>query len=365
MTVGMLIGGLVLLVLGAELLVRGASRLARAVGISPLVIGLTVVAFGTSAPELAVSVNAGLAGNADVALGNVVGSNILNVLGILGLSALAAPLVVAQKLVRLDVPVMIGVSALMWIFALNGVIGRVEGLVLFAGIVAYMAFLVRQSRRERADVLAEYEAGFGGKAQHGAGLLALQGLYVAGGLALLVVGADWLVDGAVAFAKFIGISELVIGLTVVAVGTSLPELATSVVASLRGERDIAVGNIVGSNIFNLLAVLGAAAAIAPAGISVNPAALAFDIPVMVAAAVVCLPVFISGFVISRGEGALLLAYFAAYVGYLVLDSTGHDATRTYGAAMLWFALPLTAIGLIVSFGVAWRRARKRTDTARP
>ena len=266
-TIAMLVVGFLALVGGAELLVRGASKLAAALGISPIVIGLTVVAFGTSAPELAVSVRAALfEGQADIALGNVVGSNIFNVLGVLGLSAAVASLVVAQRLVRLDVPIMIGASLLAFALALDGRVGRIDGALMLALGIGYTVLTVRLGRRESRAVEAEYAREFGERSKAG-GHLVNAGLVLAG-LALLVVGANWLVDGASAIARAFGVSELLIGLTVVAAGTSLPELATSVIAAVRGERDIAVGNVVGSNIFNLFIVLGASALAAPEGVAV-------------------------------------------------------------------------------------------------
>jgi cation:H+ antiporter len=347
----LLVAGTILLIAGAELLVRGASRIAGALGISPLVIGLTVVAFGTSAPEFAVTAGAAWSGQADLALGNVVGSNIFNVLFILGVSALVAPLVVSQQLVRLDVPLMIGVSILVAVLALDGRIGRVDGLALFTGILIYTAFLIRQSRRESAAIRAEYDEAFGaaGTPSWGPNLALL-----AVGLILLAVGARWLVAGAVAAAQAFGVSELVIGLTVVAAGTSLPEVATSVLASLRGERDIAVGNVVGSNLFNLLGVLGFGGLIAPAGIPVSTGALTFDVPVMIGTAIVALPIFFTGYRIARWEGALLLGFYAAYTARLVLVAADHPVQTQFDAAMLYFVIPLTALTL----GVLVTRARR-------
>jgi cation:H+ antiporter len=316
----LLIIGLVLLVIGADALVRGASKLAAAIGISPLVIGLTVVAFGTSAPEMAVSTVSGLNGQANIALGNVVGSNTFNILFILGLSALVTPLVVAQKLVKIDVPLMIAVSLLAYLFALNGVISRPEGLLLFSGIIAYTVFLIRQSHRENQVIQAEYAREYGAKEPLSLNVLVKNIMLILAGLGLLVLGSKWLVDGAVAIAQRLGVSELVIGLTIVAAGTSLPELATSVVASIRGERDIAVGNVVGSNLFNLMAVLGLAGLVSPSGIAVSAQALRVDMPVMIAAAGFCLPVFFSGSRISRREGALFLGGYMVYTAYLVLTA---------------------------------------------
>ncbi len=353
-----MIGGLLLLVAGAEALVRGASRLALGLGISPLVVGLTVVAFGTSAPELAVSVQSAWAGEAELALGNVVGSNIFNVLVILGLSALLIPLAVTQQLVRFDVPLMIGISLLLWWLAADGSLSRAEGALLFAGILAYTGWGVITSRRESATVREEYQREFGNAPGRHARMLvdlALVGL----GLGLLVGGSSALVAGATALARLLEWSELVIGLTIVAAGTSLPELTTSIVASVRGERDIAVGNVVGSNIFNILAVLGAAALVAPAGMAVAPAALRFDLPVMIAVALVCLPVFWTGGRIARAEGAVFLLFYLSYLLYMILHLTGHPARHVFDAGMLWLVLPLTALGIGASIWQAMMaRSRK-------
>lgn len=307
--------GLGLLVLGAELLVRGASRLARAAGLSPLVIGLSVVAFGTSAPELAVSLKACLAGQSDLALGNVLGSNTFNVLFILGLSALITPLAVSEQLVRLDVPLMSAAAALTWLLAANGTLGRLEGLAFLAGGVVYTVFLLRLGRRGPSLLGKGVQKAEEERAARKGQTLFLAVAFTALGLVCLSLGARGLVRGAVDLARFLGVSELVIGLSVVAAGTSLPEAATSVVASLRGERDLAVGNVVGSNIFNLLVVLGASAAIS-GRVRVAPAALHFDLPLMVATALVCLPIFFTGGRISRGEGGLFLAGYTAYLAFL-------------------------------------------------
>ncbi len=358
MTFVYLIAGLVLLVAGAEVLVRGAAKLAAQFGISPLVIGLTVVAFGTSAPETAVSVQASLNGSGDIAIGNVVGSNIANVLLILGMTALVAPLVVSRQLIRLDVPIMIGASLVTFGLAWDGQLSRIDGAILFSAVVIYTLFLVISSRRENAagadDEFAK-EFGLDEPAKPHAGLINA-GL-VLGGLVLLVVGSNFLVEGAVALARTLGLSELVIGLTVIAIGTSLPELATSIMAAFRGERDIAVGNIVGSNIFNLLCVLGLASLVSPQAIGVSSNALAFDFPVMIAVAVACLPIFFAGYCIKRWEGALFLAYYVAYTLYLVLTSTGRPFAETFGDAMIGYALPLTAITLLVIAGRAWKTQR--------
>jgi cation:H+ antiporter len=354
--------GLVALVLGAELLVKGASRLALSFGISPLVVGLTVVAFGTSAPEMAVSVQSAWSGQVDIALGNVVGSNIFNVLVILGLSALITPLVVHQQVIRQEVPVMIGVSLLLWALALDGGIGRSEGLLLVGLGVAYTILLIRQSRREtaavQAAVEAEYAEAFDRPRPGWRDYWGTQFLLILAGFALLLLGSRWLVEAAVGFARHLGVSELVIGLTIVAAGTSLPEVATSILAAIRGERDIAVGNVVGSNLFNVLAVLGLGSLVAPDGVPVPAGALTFDLPIMIAVSIACLPVFLTGYTIARWEGAVFLGYYVAYVAFLVADATGHVLADRLGQAIVWFVLPLTVLTLVVSV-VRHRRAAGR------
>ena len=357
MTYVYLIAGLVLLVAGAEVLVRGAAKLAAQFGIPPLVIGLTVVAFGTSAPETAVSVQSALNGSGDLAIGNVVGSNIANVLLILGVTALVAPLVVSRQLIRLDVPIMIGASLVTFGLAWDGELSRFDGALLFAGVMAYTGFLIYSARKDKGGDDDEFAKEFGlNEAPKPYAWAINLGLIIAG-LVLLVVGSNFLVEGAVTLARALGISELVIGLTVVAVGTSLPELATSILAAIKGERDIAVGNIVGSNIFNLLCVLGLASMVAPAAIAVSPNALAFDFPVMIAVAIACLPIFFSGYRINRWEGLLFLGYYVAYTLYLVMFSTGRPLAQTFGDAMIGYALPLTAITLVIIAGRAWHRQR--------
>jgi cation:H+ antiporter len=342
----MFAAGLATLVVGAEALVRGASRLALSFGVSPLVIGLTVVAFGTSAPEMAVSIGAALDGKPDLAIGNVVGSNIANILLILGISAIITPLLVAEQIIRQEIPVMIGASVLMVVMALDGGISRFEAALLFALVIGYSVFLIRQSRGASKEIQAEFESEVPKSDwdRHWAVQLAL----VLAGLGMLVLGADWLVGAAVAFAQAFGVSDLVIGLTVVAVGTSMPEIATSIIAAMRGQRDIAVGNVVGSNVFNIFAVLGATGLISAGGIPVPEAARNFDLWVMLAVAFACLPILITGREIARWEGAVFLGYYAAYTAYLVLAAQQHEALPAFSGAMLSYVMPLTVITLIVS-----------------
>jgi cation:H+ antiporter len=356
MTTLMFIVGLAALTAGAEMLVRGASRIASALGISPLIVGLTVVAFGTSSPELAVGVDAAWVGRADIVLGNVVGSNIFNVLFILGLSALIVPLAVAQQLVRIDVPLLIGCSIALALMALDGEIGRVDATLLCLGVVAYSSFLVWQARKERdPQIISEYaEAYPGSTAKHWLVNITLILL----GLLLLIFGANWLVDAAVVFARQLGVSELVIGLTVVAAGTSLPEVAASVVAAFKGERDIAVGNAIGSSIYNILLVLGVTALVAPAGIAVAQSVQNFDFPVMIAVSVACLPIFFSGYRIDRWEGAIFLGYYFSYTAYVVMKATAHDLLEPFSTTMMFFVMPLTLLTVFVLVARAWRAVPK-------
>lgn len=356
----LLLAGLALLIVGAEALVRGASKIAGALGIPPLIIGLTVVAFGTSSPELAVSMQAALSGGGDIALGNVIGSNIFNILFIIGLAAVITPLVVAQQLVRLDVPLVIGLSLLVFVLGLDGRLNRVEGIVLFLGLVSYIVFSIRQGRKETAAVQQEYADEFGGETAHTPAQWALNGALIVGGLAMLVLGADWLVDSAASIARSFGVSDLIIGLTIIAAGTSAPEVATSVLAALRGERDIAVGNAVGSNLFNILGVLGLTAVLTKQGIAVPQPALAFDLPVMIAVVFAMLPMAFTGYKISRWEGALFLAMYVGYVLFLLLDATQHDALPLYSNLMLLGVLPLVAVTLGI---LVVREVRQKRRTA--
>lgn len=356
----LLVIGIVVLLIGAEGFVRGAAKLAAIVGLSPLIIGLTVVSYGTSAPELAVSLQSSYLGQGDIALGNVIGSNIFNILMILGLSSVVFPLTVAQQLIRLDVPIMIGISSLMLVFALDGELSRSDGIILLVGSVIYTGFLVYQGRKEtNAAVKDEYAREYGDTSKHTIAQV-LQNLGLLGvGLVLLVVGAKFLVEGAVEIAEALGLSQLIIGLTIVAAGTSMPELATSVVASYRGERDIAVGNVIGSNIFNILTVLGATATVGT--ITVSTSALRFDLPIMLAATIACLPIFYTDNQISRWEGILFIGYYIAYSAYLVMDAVGHDQIGLFSTVMLIFVIPLTVVTLLT---LVWQHPDQKSAFTR-
>lgn len=342
--------GLTALVAGASALVRGASKLALSLGLSPLVVGLTIVAFGTSAPELAVSAGAVLDGHTDMALGNVVGSNVFNVLFILGVSALITPLVVDVQLIRQEVPIMVGASLLLAVLCLDLRLGAWDAALLLGAMLAYTVFLIVQSRRQNQAAQDEYAAEIRPAEAGGwdARLPVQIGLVLAG-LALLVLGSGWLVEAATRFARAFGVSDLVIGLTIVAAGTSLPEVAASLTAALKGERDIAVGNVVGSNTFNILGCLGVSGLLSGGtGLAVPPAVLNFDLWVMIAVALACLPVFLTGREIARWEGAVFVGYYLAYIGYLILRAQQHDALPAFSAAMLGFVVPLTVVALVVA-----------------
>ncbi len=318
--------GLLFLVIGGDLLVKGASKLALKLGVAPVVVGLTVVAFGTSAPELAVSLKAAFAGNADIAVANIVGSNIFNILFILGVSSLIAPLLIHAQIIKREVPIMIGASVLLYLMSLGGGIQRWEGVVLFAGIIAYTYYLIREARVSKiknTEVQAGGDLGAAGNVEKSESLFSKilnPAILIGIGLLVVMLGADWLVRGAVSLAKGLGVSDTVVGLTIVAAGTSLPEVTASIMATIRGERDIAVGNVIGSNIYNILAIVGISGALAPKGLQVNQSMLAVDMPVMIFVAAVCWIFFRSGQSLSRLEGGLFLTSYIAYTVFLVVKA---------------------------------------------
>jgi cation:H+ antiporter len=346
-TIFWFIFGLAALITGAEMLVRGASRLASALGISKLVIGLTLVAFGTSAPELAVSIQAGFDGKPDIMLGNIVGSNITNILLILGISAFILPLSVNPRLIKLDVPVMIAITILLLVFVLNGSIVFWESLVLVTLLVIYLIYLARNSGSGTIDAIPKKKIS-----------KPLNLFYAIAGLVLLVAGARWLVESAVIFAQAAGVSELVIGLTIVSIGTSLPEITTSIVAAIRRERELVISSVVGSNILNILAVLGITGLVLPEAIPVTDALIRFDIMILLAVSFACIPIFFTGHVISRAEGALFLIYYVTYIVYLWLASGEHQMLPAFSYTMLLFVVPITFFTLTMIAVREWSK-RKR------
>ncbi len=348
-----LLSGLCLLLIGAELMVRAAVRLAERLHVRPLIIGLTIVALGSSAPQMTVSLQAALTDNPDIAVGSVVGSGIFNILVTLGLSALIIPLRVSRQLVRLDIPLMIGASLLVFILAWNKDLGRFDGVLLLGALALYLGLLFRQSRHSTRPHTERP------KDTQQSWLISV--LMILAGLAMLVFAGRLLLGAAVVVATDLGLSERVIGLTVVAVGTSLPELATSLIAALRGQRDIAVGNVIGANLFNLLGVLGLTALLAPTPLSVSPNALDFDLPVMLGVAALCLPVFYSGYRVTRAEGLLLLGLYLVYGLHVVSFTTGMPLAGKLERLMLFYVLPALLTFLLFTSIRAWRRQHHKRD----
>jgi len=305
-----LAGGLIFLFIGAEGLIRGSSALALKIGITPLVVGLTVVAFGTSTPELVVSLKAALIGNSSISLGNIVGSNIANIALILGISAIIRPLDVHANIIRREIPIMIGISILLVLLLIDGELGLVDGIIFVLGIVIYTIVNITMARKEKnAEVEKEFKEGL----KTGLGV-PISIIMIVGGLGLMILGANLFVNSSIAVAKAIGVSDAIIGLTIVAIGTSLPELITSVVAAYKNESDIAIGNVVGSNIFNILGILGITALI----ISVSSSGINYiDFGAMLFAALILLPLSKTGFRITRLEGLFLVLGYTAYIYYLM------------------------------------------------
>lgn len=350
----LLLCALLLLVAGAELLVRAAVRLAAHLRVRPLIIGLSMVAFGSSAPQMAVSLQAALGQSTDIAVGSVIGSNIFNLLVTLGLSALIIPLRVARQLVRLDIPLLIGASFLVLALAWNEQLTALDGCVLLAALALYLGLLWRQSRPTVRPTRPTSDAA---RAPWLSSVLLMLA-----GLALLVFAGHLLLGATVALASELGLSERIIGLTVVAVSTSLPQLATSLIAALRGQRDIAVGNVIGGNLFNLLGVLGITALLAPVPLSVSPNALDFDLPVMLGVTLLCLPVFYSGYRITRAEGVLLLALYLAYGLHVVSFTTGMPLAGKLEQLVLLCVLPALLAFLLFTSVRAWRRQHNKRES---
>jgi cation:H+ antiporter len=315
--IGLFVLGLVVLIVAAEFLVRGAARLARSMGITPLLIGLTVVSVGTSAPELAVGITASFQGAGELAVGNIAGTNVFNILFILGLSAMLQPLPLHLHVLRLELPVIVAAAALMTVLAWDGVLSRLDGIAMFSASVFYTFALVRMSRQETRPVQEEFIEMYGANGSLNGPKITQTRIKSAAalavGLGLSVLGAEWLVSGAVGVARTLGISEALIGLTIVAVGTSAPELVTTVVATLKDERDVAVGNLLGSSIYNILVILALTCIAAPDGLPVERQLMLVDIPLMTGVALACVPVFITGKRVSRREGALFMTIYLTYM----------------------------------------------------
>lgn len=310
--------GLAALVLGAELVVRYGARLARSWGVPPILIGLTIVSIGTSAPELAVGIDAIRTDAGALAVGNIVGTNAVNLLLILGLSAAIRPLMLHVQTIRVDLPAMALAAGLLMLLSLDAELSILDGVVLLLAAVVYTAVVVTYSKRQSALLEAEYAAEYPPELPRhrvtaAIGRLAL----VIAGIAIVVVGADWLVRGSVELARELGVADSLIGLTVIAIGTSAPELATTMVSTFRGDRDIAVGNLLGSSTYNLTAILGGSLLFATEPVGLDADLLWFGLPVVVAVSLVCVPVFTTGRQVSRLEGSLFVVAYLAYLGFLI------------------------------------------------
>ena len=344
------LAGLAGLLVGGHLVVDGASKLGARIGLTPMVVGLTIVAAGTSAPELAVVLQSVAADDTPLAVGSIIGSNIANVLLVLGLVAATGAIRVTNRVVRVDIPIMIAASVAMLVLALDGMLGRLDGTLLFAALIGFVVWTLRAApRAAAADPAARAEPtprarraiGRSWSPRFGVELISL-----AVGIGGLALAARFVVAGAEGIAEALGVPELIIGLTIVALGTSAPEIVTSVIAALRGRRDLAVGNAVGSNIFNILLVLGASSAVT-GGIAIGGDAVELDLPIMVAAAVACLPIVFWDNTLDRWEGGVFVAYYGAYLVFLVLDATGHRASDPFALVMVAFVIPLTVLTIVV------------------
>jgi len=347
------LGGLAALLVCGHLVIDGASKLGARFGLTPMVIGLTIVAAGTSAPELAVVLQSVAADDSALAVGSVIGSNIANVLLVLGLAAMSGTIHVTNRIVRIDIPIMIAASVALLLMSLDKALTRVDGLILVGGLVAFVTWTLRTA--PRANVQAQ--DGPESAVAVGPGLGRLIARLLAG-IAGLALAARFVVSGAEDIAMSLGVPELIVGLTIVALGTSAPEIVTTVIAALSGRRDLAVGNAVGSNIFNILLVLGASSAIAPDGIAIGADAVELDLPIMVAAAVACLPIVFWDNKLNRWEGGVFVGYYLAYVIFLVLDGTGHRASDPFALVLKVFVMPLT----VLTIGIVVFRRRQHRHT---
>lgn len=342
MTTLLIIGGLALLILGGEILIKSSTNLASRLGMKPIVIGLTIIAMGTSAPEIIINLSSISEGHSSLALGNILGSNIFNILFILGISALITPLIINQKLIKIDIPILIILTITVWIFSLDLNLSFNEGIILFILLILFIIFSIKFSKKESPEVIKEYENEFSTPRKS----LLLTIIYFCMGLTLLLLGSHYLVNGSVSLARSWGISELIIGITILACGSGTPEVVISVMAARKKEYDIAIGNIIGSCIFNILFVLGTSIIIFP-NQPIPPEALNFDIPIMILTSIICLPICLSDQKVSRIEGLLLLLYFVSYISFIILNSSGHDAIEPFGKIVGLFFIPITMITLFI------------------
>ncbi|MBO6792629.1 MAG: calcium/sodium antiporter [Balneolaceae bacterium] len=348
MTIVLFVLGLIALIAGAELFLKAVDHFGLKWGVSPLIMGLTVVAFATGAPELAISIKAAMSGSADLVLGNIIGSNIANILLILGITALIAPLNITRRVVKVDVPIVIVASATVYFLAYDGELTTTDGLILLLGLIGYSFYMfvqIKKDANEEVEEVFEYETTPDQLAKGAYFYIKNIGLLLIG-LVMIVVGSNWMVDSAVTIATILGMSELVIGLTIVSIGTSLPEVATSLSAARKGKADIAVANVMGSNLYNILLTLGLTLIIAPNVLAVSADAIRLDLPFMVAVSIACIPIFIAGFNLTRRDGALFLIYYSTYLSYLVLDAMNSSFVPILQNSMFYVIIPGTIIYMI-------------------
>ncbi|MEX2603429.1 MAG: calcium/sodium antiporter [Gracilimonas sp.] len=357
MTVIIFVAGLALLIGGAELFLKSVDKFGIAWRVSPVIMGLTVVAFATGAPELAISLQAAIEGRPDLVLGNIIGSNISNILLILGITGLIAPLAITNRIIKRDVPMVIAASVLMYVLAMDGVLSPLDGVFILLALLAYSIYMYFQIKSDRKnnhreelsqaaiDILKNNPAFFYTKYI----FLLLVGLF------MIVAGSRLMVHAAVTIAEILGVSELIIGLTIVSIGTSLPEVATSVSAARKKDYDTAIANVLGSNLYNILLTLGLTIVIAPGVISVSPDAIKFDMPVMIIVIIACLPLFWPGKQLGRIEAAGFLIYYAAYLAYLVLIATQHSFKSQMEWWMIWVIIPGTILFIAIKFILDYKK----------
>ncbi|MDR9419086.1 calcium/sodium antiporter [Gracilimonas sp.] len=349
------IAGLLILIGGAELFLKSVDKFGVAWSVSPVVMGLTVVAFATGAPELAISLQAAVDGKPDLVVGNILGSNIANILLILGIAGLVSPLKITNRIIKIDVPMVIGASVLLFLLARDGLLSPLDGGIILVGLILYSLFMYFQIRKDRADNILQNGGGVELKEPVSTGFYVKYVLILLGGLIMIVAGSRFMVHAAVEIAGTLGISELIIGLTIVSIGTSLPEVATSVSAVRRGDSDTAVANVMGSNLYNILLTLSLTVLIAPGAIDVSAEAIKLDFPFMIIVAAGCLPLFWPGKVLGRPEAFGFLTYYGLYLGYLVLIGLQHPFKEQFEGIMVWVVIPITILLIIIKFVLDYKR----------
>lgn len=357
LSVVLFVVGLATLIGGAELFLRSVDKFGAAWSVSPVVMGLTVVAFATGAPELAISLQAAVDGKPDLVVGNILGSNIANILLILGIAGLVQPLKITNRIIKVDVPMVIGASMLLFVLAMDGLLSPLDGGIILLALIGYSIFMYFQIRKDR---LANISLSGGALKLDEELTTAFYVKYIVlllVGLVLIVMGSRFMVHSAVEIAGVLGISELIIGLTIVSIGTSLPEVATSVSAVRHGDSDTAVANVMGSNLYNILLTLGLTVVIAPGAIDVSMDAVNLDLPFMVIVAGACLPLFWPGKELGRPEAFGFLTYYGLYLAYLVLISIQHPFKDQFEGIMVWVVIPITVLLIILKFILDYRRVR--------